>query len=266
MAQYQIPELPAFFRASELLHGDNDGFIINAYLALQRHWPDNGGFFHYQDLLRRDPSQRPEVLRTLAGSETAQHVGARFEDDLPAGYAYDPACESTEPARAQYEATSLKLRLAQVVHDSRSLREALAGMTLDTMSEVVQTLVSQSRDTVAMLESRLNTVEGEAEALRQVALAPAQPPAVELAWMRQELARMNSRVMSLEQQVREQAARPTWPAEEFSELRDGFKSLHWFTTVDLKRLVADYVIAYVDARASATEDIPPTGAHAPKAH
>ena len=64
MAQYQIPELPAFFRASELLHGENDGFIINAYLALQRHWPDNGGFFHYQDLLRRDPSHRPEVLRT----------------------------------------------------------------------------------------------------------------------------------------------------------------------------------------------------------
>ena len=200
MSAYQVPPLPQAFRASELLHGDTDGFIINAYLALQRHWPDNGGFFHYQDLLNRDPSRRPEVLRTLAGSETARHVGARFDDDLPPGHRYDPAIESTPEARARYEATSLRLRVTQVAHDGRALREALSGLTLDGLSAVLQTLLSQNRDTVALLESRLNQIEAEARALREATLSPPQPPADEPAWMRQELVRLARRVQALEAQ------------------------------------------------------------------
>ena len=53
-----IPELPRSVRASMLLNGSNADFVINAYLALQRQWPDVGGYGHYLYVLGQ-PGQPP---------------------------------------------------------------------------------------------------------------------------------------------------------------------------------------------------------------
>ena len=66
MTDAHLPTAPQTVRASELLEGDDEGFVINAYLALQRQWPDPGGFGHYHWLLSQRPQARLEVLREIA--------------------------------------------------------------------------------------------------------------------------------------------------------------------------------------------------------
>jgi hypothetical protein len=86
-----LPTLPQTVRASELLEGDDEGFVINAYLALQRQWPDAGGFAHYHWLLSQRPQARLEVLREIARSASAQRTGVVFEDDFPPDQTVAPA-------------------------------------------------------------------------------------------------------------------------------------------------------------------------------
>lgn len=196
MTAQHLPALPSAVRASELLHGSDDDFIINAYLALQRHWPDDGGYWHYRYLLQERPAARADVLRTLAASDTARHIGAAFTDDLPPGHHYDPACESSPEAQAILRDSLLKLRLPQVVHDAQATRQALSGLSLEALSGAFQTLMAANRDTLAMLESRLAALESRLQQLQQARLERA---AGEGDWMAAELLRLGARLQALEQ-------------------------------------------------------------------
>jgi len=63
------------------------------------------------------------------------------------------------------------------------------------------------------------------------------------AWMAHELQRLAQRVLALEQARATQAGLAAL-AREVAELRSRQEELHRFTTVDLKREVADYVNAF----------------------
>lgn len=203
----QVPQRPQSFLASELLHGDNEGFIINAYLAMQRQWPDEGGFAHYKYLLDTQPGLRARVLRELASSETARHLGSQLVDDLAPDFLYVPDKVDPVSSRALYEATSQRLGLLQVIHDMRDTRALLSHITLDGVSEAVETIVSTAMSSLGLLDSRLSEVETSVQALRNRALssAPASagsPPeagtAGELAWLRHEVINLSRRLAALE--------------------------------------------------------------------
>lgn len=228
MTDVHLPRPPQTVRASELLEGDDEGFVINAYLALQRQWPDPGGFGHYHWLLSQRPDARLEVLREIAGSASSQRTGVRFEDDFPAEQAVAPREADPVQARLRYLSACERLRVPQLATQSQELQALLAGVSLEGIGDAVRMVIETSMAQLAQLESRLASLQAELADLRALLAQPVlsqQPLPADgtPAWMAHELIRLGQRVQALEQgRVDELPGR---------------------TAEDVKRQVADYVNA-----------------------
>jgi hypothetical protein len=258
-----IPFLPTRIRASALLHGSNADFVTNAYLALQRQWPDDGGFAHYVHALGELGAKRADILREIANSSNAKQCGVSFIDDLPPEYEFRPEDHDSN----RLLETSLTLRLARTAADVEQLRLAVSRLTAGELSSAVEGLVQAQLMHQAVLESRLNALVGgqpgessvqaegpEVEAVATVVPGPegarqhlvvVQPPAAP------------SRAHDSPSTVRALQA-------EVAELRAEVQRLHSYATVELKREVADYVNALSSAtqksqhaasQASSTRDV-----------
>lgn len=153
-----IPFLPAQIRASSLLHGSNADFVTNAYLALQRQWPDDGGLAHYLYALGEMGARRADVLREIASSSNARQCGVNFIDDLPPEHEFRP--EDHDGHRLLE--TSLTLRLARTAADVEQLRQAVSRLTADELATAVEALIQAQSAHQALLESRLNALTGPA--------------------------------------------------------------------------------------------------------
>jgi len=245
MSAHQLPMPSKVARASELIHGSDDDFIINAYVALQHQWPDAGGFAHYRQYLRQHPTQRLQVLNGISTSRRAQRCGTRLVCDLPEDFAWTPEIDDSQRLRH----ATLELRLTQAVNDAQSMRDMASNLTVAGLSEAVNSVVATSQAGMAAFESRLNelsaSVEAVMQALRTTGVpAPRQEPTDNVdAWMAHEIQRLAQRVLALEQARATQAGLAAL-AREIADLRSRQDELHRFTTVDLKREVADYVNAF----------------------
>jgi hypothetical protein len=174
-----IPFLPAEIRASSLLHGSNADFVTNAYLALQRQWPDDGGLAHYLYALGEMGARRADVLREIASSSNARQCGVSFIDDLPPEHEFRPE----DHDRHRLLETSLTLRLARTVADVEQLRQALSRLTADELGTAVEALIQAQSAHQALLESRLNAL-----------VAPAGDSATEMAALRAEVQALRAEV------------------------------------------------------------------------
>jgi len=273
----QIPPPPQQLRLSELLYGDNVGFIINAYLAIQHQWPDNGGFDHYRYVLDLQPASRPRVLWELASSEGCRLVGSHPVIDLDPEQPFDPEQADTEAGRSIYAAMSQRLRMWRVVADVGQMQRSMRSLVGEHISAAVARAIDAGQASMAMLESRVESLnrevrvlqQGMAEMMRQLgdnaapvlvagpdaepALGPA---AAALAESRSNLLMLAARVMALEYQLD-----GLDPAEQnrvrgevdgtrqaISALSDVLHPLHHFVSYDLKRQMAEFVNAYVQAQ------------------
>ncbi|MCO5978960.1 hypothetical protein [Ideonella oryzae] len=234
MTDAHLPTAPQTVRASELLEGDDEGFVINAYLALQRQWPDVGGFAHYHWQLSQRPQARLELLREIARSASAQRSGVVFEDDFPAEQTEAPRLSDPVQSRLRYLTACERLRVPQLARQSLELQALLSGVSLEGIGEAVRTVIETSMAQLAQLESRLNSLQVELADLRARLTLPdmvqAPPPAEgSPAWMQRELLRLGQRVQALEQ----------------GRVGD----LPGRTPEELKRELADYVSAMVTVQA-----------------
>lgn len=217
-----IPFLPSRIRASALLHGSHADFVINAYLALQRQWPDEGGFAHYMHALGELGARRTDILREIANSPGSKQCGVIFVDDLSSEYEFQPEDHDSH----RLIETSLTLRLARTATDVEQLRLAVSRLTAGELAQAVEGLVQAQLSHQAVLESRLNAMATPPDAGRLPAVPAAEadePPAS---------------VSALKAEV--------------AELRAEVERLHAYATVELKRQVADYV----NALSSATQPQP----------
>lgn len=232
---------PSTVRASALMHGSPSDFVINAYLALQRQWPDGGGFGHYLHLLEQQPGARAQVLREIAASPTARRCGVRFVDDLPEDHVFLPEHHESHKLMEM----SLALRLAQAVADIRQLQASVGQLTEQQLSRALNAFVEAHAGAQCLLESRVNTLAAD---LRELARAAAPSP---LRAASQPATLMDPEVQSWRAEVDAGLARTTdvlaQVTQQLAELREGFFHLHHYTTVELKRQVADYVNAIVEA-------------------
>ena len=135
---FAIPELPRSVRASTLLNGSNADFVINAYLALQRQWPDAGGYSHYVFVLSQPGGSRAKVLREIASSENARRCGVDFVDDLPSDHVFHPE----DHDRSQLTDLSLRLRLGRTVADLEQLRRSVGNLAADKLAAAVEATLS----------------------------------------------------------------------------------------------------------------------------
>ncbi|MFZ5548851.1 MAG: hypothetical protein ACOZJX_09170 [Pseudomonadota bacterium] len=230
-----IPELPQSIRASALMHGSNADFVINAYLALQRQWPDAGGYHHYLFLLGQPQCSRASVLREIAASDNARRCGVEFIDDLPPHHQFRPE----DHDRSRLAELSLALRVGRTVADLEQLKSAVGRLTGDRLAEAVQAIVLAQQAHQSLLESRLDSL---ADAQRAAPAASAKEAGCEGAETRrwQQLA---GRQIMIESELGEVKQSLQAIAAELAELRAGFCHLHAYATQDLKRQVADYVNA-----------------------
>lgn len=235
-----IPELPQSIRASALMHGSNADFVINAYLALQRQWPDAGGYHHYLFLLSQPQCSRASVLREIAASDNARRCGVEFIDDLPQQHEFRPE----DHDRSRLAELSLALRLGRTVADLEQLKSSVARLATETLGDAVQALIHAQQAHQAVLESRVNTLAmtrpgSTDDATSTNATIPDDTPR----W--QQLA---SRQIAIEGDLGELKQAVHAIRTELAELRAGFCHLHTYATQELKRQVADYVNALSQAQ------------------
>lgn len=212
-----LPTLPRSYKVSELLCGDNAGFIINAYLALQRQWPDRGGYQHYLYVLSTYPDRRADVLHEIASSPAAKRHGIELIVD-----AQDEALAAVDP-ELQYIRQCVNLRIP---HLARALDER--------SGEVPPPL----QDEVTRLQQR---VEEQGK---------------EIANLRRELRNMTARlgggvVASPAAVASSDSVAPASLVTEVEQLKEVVGPLHHFATVDLKRLIAEYTNALLTAHLDA---------------
>lgn len=243
-----IPLLPAKARASALLHGSYADFVTNAYLALQRQWPDEGGYAHYMYALGQLGARRADVLREIANSPNARQCGVVFIDDLPPDHEFQPE----EHDRFGLLETSLNLRLARLAADMEQMRLAVGRLTAEELAKAVEGMAQAQLVHQAVLESRLNAMAlPDAEAVPADTDAAAESAVVTGAW----------RHLAAQQMAWLQPANDGQDAvgalqAELAELRQEVQRLRDYTTVGLKREVADYVNALHAATVQSAEPTP----------
>jgi hypothetical protein len=257
-----IPFLPTRIRASALLHGSNADFVTNAYLALQRQWPDDGGFAHYVHALGELGAKRADILREIANSSNAKQCGVSFIDDLPPEYEFRPEDHDSN----RLLETSLTLRLARTAADVEQLRLAVSRLTAGELSSAVEGLVQAQLMHQAVLESRLNALVGGQPGESSVQAEGPEVEAVATVVPGPDSARQHLVVVQPAAPSRAHESPSTVRAlqAEVAELRAEVQRLHSYATVELKREVADYVNALSSAtqkpqhaasQASSTRDV-----------
>ena len=158
--------------AADLLLGEDHDFVVNAYLAILRRWPDEGGYRHYLHLVTNRPERRIEVLRAMAGSEEAKRAGARI------AFGAEPG----DPQRAL--ATMLDIRTGLLHAETLRLRAALEELGGVGGPEIAGLGAGLMELRDAELRSEINAARREAaagleavqEALRQRGLSAGPTP------------------------------------------------------------------------------------------
>jgi hypothetical protein len=242
-----VPELPRRVQASALLHGSDVDFVINAYLALQRQWPDSGGYAHYVFTLSQPGASRATVLREIAASDNARRCGVEFVDDLPEDHSFRPE----DHDRGHFTQLSMALRLARTAGDLEQLRQSLASLTTDRLATGVELIAQRQQANQAMIESRLSTLESALGRGMSADASPASAPAEASSWVH--LAR---RQMAVEAELDATRQAVQCLAQEMAQVRRAMDHLHLYATVDLKRQVADYVNALTEAQRAPFVSIP----------
>jgi len=98
----------------ELLHGSDEEFLTNLYLAVLGRWPDEGGFAQHLQALAADPGRREITFREFVESEEGR--------SRPGVVDADPGPVSAERALA----AQLALRTHTLRREVIQLREAQA--------------------------------------------------------------------------------------------------------------------------------------------
>ena len=65
----------------ELLHGTDEDFQTNLYLAALGRWPDEAGFMHHRAVIAGAPEQRVEMIHLFVGSEEGRRHGGIIHPD-----------------------------------------------------------------------------------------------------------------------------------------------------------------------------------------
>lgn len=156
----------------ELLHGTDEDFLVNLYLAALGRWPDEMGLAHHLDIIAGDPGRRAELVQVFLHSEEGRQQGRTITPEL---HAPDGGRIPVEQALA----AQLRLRTAALRTAIAALREApgaaapnssLAGEIM-ALGAALASLRTELTERIAGLEALL---------AGRVPMAPHLSPAISL--------------------------------------------------------------------------------------
>jgi hypothetical protein len=135
----------------ELLHGTDEDFLVNLYLATLGRWPDDAGLAHHRPIIAGRPERRLELIGVFLQSEEGRQRG------LP--IASDPGPVPVEQAlAAQLRLRTLVLR--QAIEELRGA-PALNGLGPAVAGEIaglgasLASLAVELRERMAAMEALL---------------------------------------------------------------------------------------------------------------
>jgi len=170
----------------ELLHGSDEDFLTNLYLAVLGRWPDEGGFAQHLQALVADPGRRAKTFREFVESEEGR--------SRPGAVDPDPGPVSAERALA----AQLGLRTQALRREVIQLREAQATASagaavlgeVGALSAALASLGTELRERMAALEAAL---------AGRVSSAPNLSPAISLDYVNDQI---EAAQMALNQRLR----------------------------------------------------------------
>jgi hypothetical protein len=153
--------------AGELLHGADEDFLVNLYLATLGRWPDDAGLAHHRAIIAGQPERRLELIHSFLQSEEGRERGLSV--------APDPGPVPVEQALA----AQLRLR----THALRQAIEALRGApALNGLGPAVAGEIAALGASLASLgvELRERMAAMEAVLAGRIPSAPNLSPAISL--------------------------------------------------------------------------------------
>lgn len=151
----------------ELLHGTDEDFVVNLYLAALGRWPDEAGYAHHLGLIAGQPEARAGMVQAFLASEEARQRPPGIQLETPGPVPAEQALAAhlrlrTELLRA---AIAAPREAAEAGHTS-----ALAGEIM-ALGAALEGLRTELTERIAALEARLAGA---------VPPAPALSPAISL--------------------------------------------------------------------------------------
>jgi hypothetical protein len=151
----------------ELLHGTDEDFVVNLYLAALGRWPDEAGQAHHLGLIAGQPESRAGLVRGFLNSEEARQ--------RPPGIALD----APEPVPAERAlAAQLRLRTEVLRAAIAAPREAPTAGQPSALAGEIMALGAALEGLRAEVTERLAALEARLAGM--VPPAPALSPAVSL--------------------------------------------------------------------------------------
>jgi hypothetical protein len=183
----------------ELLHGTDEDFLTNLYLATLGRWPDDAGFAHHLAIIAGAPERRVELVHLFVDSEEGRRHGRAIQPDpgpVPAEQALTAQLRlRTHVLRSAIE----ELREAPALN---GLGPAVAG-EIATLGASLASLSVELRERMAAMEAVL---------AGRVPAAPNLSPAVSLDYVNDLVeaaqAQMQHRIRQLERRLLESGEPP----------------------------------------------------------
>ena len=151
----------------ELLHGTDEDFLVNLYLAVLGRWPDERGLAHHRGIIAGQPDRRAELVRSFLESEEGRQQRRVI---VP-----DPGPVSAEQALAAH----MRLRTDVLQSAMAELRQAPATVApVSSLAGEILALGTALSSLRTELTERLAGMEALLAA--RVPPAPSLSPAVSL--------------------------------------------------------------------------------------
>lgn len=176
----------------ELLHGTDEDFLVNLYLATLARWPDEAGLLHHSAIIAGAPERRVDLIRLFVDSEEGRRSGSVIDPD--------PGPVPAEQALA----AQLRLRTRVLRSAIEALREAPAMTGLGpAVAGEIAALGANMASLGAELRERMAAME--AVLAGRVPTAPNLSPAVSLDYVNDlvetALVQLNLRLRQMERRL-----------------------------------------------------------------
>lgn len=150
----------------ELLHGTDEDFLVNLYLAVLGRWPDEMGLAHHRGIIAGQPERRAGLVRAFLDSEEGRQQGRSVTPD-----AGPVPAEQALAAQLRLRTEALRAAIAAQARAAAEPPLTSLGGEILALGAALASLRTELTERIAGIEALL---------AGQVPPAPALSPAVSL--------------------------------------------------------------------------------------